>query len=77
MIILTIIRTVMIYNESNGQNKGGYYVNNEIDFYANWLVIIFYSHSVNPPNSNWLTGGWKISHLALLGEGGRVGVFLK
>ena len=49
MIILTIIRTVMIYNESNGQNKGGYYVNNEIDFYANWLVIIFYSHSVNPP----------------------------
>ena len=60
----------MIYNENNGQNKGGYYVNNEIDFYTNWLVIIFYSHSVNPPNSNWLTGGWKISHLALLGEGG-------
>ena len=39
----------MIYNENNGQNKGGYYVNNEIDFYTNCLVIIFYSHSVNPP----------------------------
>ena len=48
MILLTIIRTVMIYNKNNGQNKGGYYVNNETDFYTNWLVIIFYSHSVNP-----------------------------
>ena len=70
MIILTIIRTVMIYNENNGQNKGGYYVNNEIDFYTNWLVIIFYSHSVNPPNTNWLTGGLEDFTFGFIRRGG-------